>query len=223
MAFEYTRAQAMEVLFKFNLTSFTQFRTKISTLEDNGSIQLEKESPTGAIGSRGRRFYLERQLNRLHNVVLISGFYSKPAIIKDVADNLERRQEHVAHLRDLLEGRDRVGDIEFDVEKLKVFLDKLDLCQSLDDERLPIPFKKLPQVIDNGTGKSPTVLEAYSNDSSTSPLEKILAAYLDDDIKQAYRLSKTLGKQTGTPLKIKQWIEREYREAQNFNDLLGSF
>lgn len=220
----YTRVEAVQKLFGIKLTKHTKFKTKLSTLEDNGSIYLVKEEPMGAIGSRGKRFYLPSQLNRLHNVILISGFYSKPAIIEDVANNLTRRQEHIVALRELLAGRDRVGDIEFDVEALGCFFDHLELCQSFDDERLPNPFIQLPHVIDNGTGQTPCVLDAYNNtDVALTQSERMLAAYLDLEIEKAYKLSKNLESESGTVLKLKYWIEKEYREAQRFDDLLESF
>lgn len=220
----YTRVEAVQKLFGIRLTQYTKFKTKLSTLEDNGSINLVKEESTGTTGGRGKRFYLPSQLNRLHNVILISGFYSKPAIIEDVANNLTRRQEHIVALRELLAGRDRVGDIEFDVEALGYFFDRMELCQSFDDERLPNPFIQLPHVIDNGTGQAPCVLDAYNNtEVALTQSERMLAAYLDLEIEKAYQLSITLKSESGTVLKLKHWIEKEYREAQRFDDLLESF
>jgi hypothetical protein len=220
----YTRSDAILTLFRIKLTDFPKFKNKIATLEDKECISLEVEKSTGATGSRGKRYYFPKQLNRLHNIILISGFYSKPAIVKDVADNLNRRQEHVVALRDLLAGRDRVGDIQFDVDALAQFFDSFESLQSLDDERLPNPFIQLPQVIDNGTGQFPCVLDAYNSaDMAITQLEKMLAAYLNYDIELAYTLSEALDTETGPASKVKQWIKREYHEAQRFDDLLESF
>lgn len=220
----YKRVEAIQTLFGFTLTKYTKFKSKISTLEDNGSIDLVKEEATGAKGSRGKRFYLPNQLNRLHNVILISGFYSKPEIIEAIANNLTRRQESVVALRELLEGRNRVGDIEFNVGALACFFDRMTSCQSLDDERLPNPFIQLPQIIENGTDQLQCVLDAYnSTDMALTQSERMLAAYLDLEIEKAYQLSTTLNSESGTVLKLKHWIEKEYREAQRFDDLLGSF
>lgn len=220
----YKRSEAIQKLFGIKLADFAKFKDKIITLENKACIHFENEMAMGGKHSRGKRSYLLSQLNRLNNVVLISGFYSKPAIVKDIADNLSRRQEHVTALRELLSGRERVGDIQFDADELARFLDMLEGCQSLDDERLPNPFIQLPHVIDNGTGKFPCVLDAYSSsDMALSQFERMLAAYLDLDIEKAYQLSTTLEAESGMPLKFKQWIEREYREAQRFDDLLESF
>ncbi|MEY8198603.1 MAG: hypothetical protein RPS47_05130 [Colwellia sp.] len=220
----YSRSEAILKLFRIKLTDFPKFKNKIATLEDKACISLEVEKATGATGSRGKRFYLPRQLNRLHNIILISGFYSKPAIVKDVADKLNRRQEHVAALRELLAGRDRIGNIQFDVGALTQFLNCLESCQSLDDQRLPNPFIQLPQVIDSGSGQFPCVLDAYNSaDMALTQVEKMLAAYLDYDIELAYQLSSSLEDSAGSSLKIKQWIEREYHEAQRFDDVLESF
>ena len=219
----YTRAQAIQKLFSIKLTEYPKFKNKIITLEDKGCIGYEKEESM-VPGGRGKRSYLPSQLNRLHNIILISGFYSKPAIVSDVSENLTRRQEHVTALRELLSTRERVGDIHFDVVALGGFFERLEACQSLDGERLPNPFVQLPYVVDNGTGQSPCVLDAYnSSDISMTQVERMLAAYLDYDLELAYQLSKTLEEGSGSPLKIKQWIEREYREAQRFDDLLEGF
>lgn len=220
----YSRAQAIKKLFGIKLTNYPKFKNKIATLEDKECIRLEKEESVGAVGSRGKRFYLPSQFNRLHNIILISGFFSKPAIIKDVADNLSRKQEHVVALRELLADRDRVGDIRFDSLSLAQFLDGLESCRSIDDLKLPNPFILLPHIIDNGTGQFPCVLDAYnSSDTAMTKLEKMLAAYLNYDIELAYQLSTCQEVNVGSSLKVKQWIEREYHEAQCFDDLLDSF
>jgi len=217
----YSRSQAVEKLFEIKLTKHPKLKDKIATLEDNKSIKLVIEKPTGAYGSRGKRYYSDSQLNRLYNVILISGFYSKPAIIKDVANNSERRHEHVDDLRKLLAGRDRVGDILFNVEKLDNFLTSLKHWPSIDDARLPNPFKNLPHVIDNGSKKFPCVLEAYSQlDIESTKTERMLAAYLDCNIELAYQLSNDLNSQDDSAIKLKKWIENEYHEAQRFDELL---
>ncbi len=220
----YSRSQAIQELFRVKLTDFPKFKNKIITLEDKGCIKLELKMAMGGKDSRGKRSYLPKQLNRLYNTILISGFYSKPSIVKDVADNLTRRQEHVIALRELLGDRVRVGDIQFVEGALGEFLDQLENCQSIDEVQLTNPFIQLPHVIDNGTGQFPCVLDAYnSSDIAMTQLEKMLAAYLDYDLELAYQVSKTLEVGAGSPLKIKQWIEREYHEAQRFDDLLDSF
>mgnify|MGYP000278550566 CR=1 FL=1 len=220
----YSRSDAILSLFGIKLTDFKKFKNKIATLEDNKCILLEIEKSTGATGSRGKRSYLPRQLNRLHNVVLISGFFSKPAIVKDVVEKLSRRKEHVEALRNLLAGRDRVGNIQFDVGALSKFFDCLESCQSLDDQRFPNPFIQLPQVIDNGSGQFSCVLDAYNSaDMEITQLEKMLAAYLGYEIELAYQLSTSLDVESDSVFKMKQWVEREYQEAQCFDDLLESF
>ncbi len=220
----YKRSEAIQKLFGIKLTGFAKFKDKIITLENKACIHCENEMAMGGKHSRGKRSYLPSQLNRLHNVVLIAGFYSKPAIVKDVADNLSRRQEHVTALRELLAGRERVGDIQFDVAALASFLDRLELCQSIDDERLPNPFIKLPQVIDNGTGQLLSVLDVYSDaDVQLSKVERMLAAYLNLDLDVAYKLSNELDAASGVSLQLKQRIQRDYCEAQHFDDLLESF
>jgi hypothetical protein len=220
----YKRSEAIQLLFGVKLTGFAKFKDKIITLENKECINFEHEMAMGGANSRGKRSYLPSQLNRLHNVVLISAFYSEPAIVKALVDKLNHRQDRALALRELLAGRDRVGDIQFNTNALTSFLDRLEVCCSLDDERLPNPFIQLPQVIDNGTGKSPCVLDAYnSTDLALTQSERMLAAYLDLDIELAYQLSTTLDSESNTIHKLKQWIEREYREAQRFDDLLGSF
>lgn len=220
----YSRSQAIQELFRVKLTEFPKFKNKIITLEDKGCIKLEIEMAMGGKDSRGKRSYLSKQLNRLHNIVLISGFYSKPSIVKDVADNLTRRQEHVVALRQLLGDRVRVGDIQFVEGALGEFLDQLEVCRSLDDVKLTNPFIQLPHVVNNGTGHYPCVLDAYnSSDIAMTQLEKMLAAYLDYDLELAYQISRTLEAGGGSPRKIKRWIEREYHEAQRFDNLLESF
>lgn len=220
----YSRTKAVKKLFDINLSKHSSFKNRISTLEDNKSLNLVIEKPTGSIGSRGKRYYLDSQLDRLHNVILISGFYSKPAIIKDIVNNPARRQEHVDVLRELLVGRDRIGDIQLNVETLENFLTSLEQCLSFDNVRLPNPFIQLPHVIDNGSGKSPCVLEAYSNsDIVLTKTEKMLAAYLDCDIELAYQLSHDINFKDGATHKFKDWIEKEYHEAQRFDELLEDF
>lgn len=220
----YSRSQAIQKLFAVKLTIFPKFKNKIITLEDKGCIEYQNEMAMGGKDSRGKRSYLPKQLNRLHNIILISGFYSKPAIVKDVADKFDRRQDHVMALRELLGDRNRVGEIYFVKGALRLFLDELEACRTLDEVKLTNPFIQLPHVVDNGTGQFPCVLDAYnSSDISMSQLEKMIAAYLDYDLELAYKISRTLEAGAGSPHKIKQWIKREYHQAQRFDDDLDDF
>ncbi len=224
----YTRAQAIKSLFGIRLNDDLKFKTKLTTLEGKGEsskgvLCIAHDIARGGKGSRGKRRYLPEHLNRLHNIVLISGFFPKPAIIKEVADNLVQRIEHVAVLRRLIGSRESVGDIQFNRLLLGEFLNCLESGTSLDKERFPNPFIKLPQVINNGTGSYPTVWESYHSKSvATSDIEEILLAYLDLDIEKAHKLASELGQVKGYASQLKTFIAKEYRNAVRVdNDLEG--
>lgn len=224
MSDEYSRSRAIKVLFDISLSKYPKFKDKLTTLEDNGSLIINKQASSGAVGSRGKRYYQSCHFNRLYNVVLISGFYSVPSIVLDMVSNYSRRKQKAEMLQELLLGLDRVGMISFEPEKLLLFFRALKDCVSLDDCRLPNPFIQLPQVTDNGLGKYPSVLELFTPEiAQASKVDKMIVFYLSGDLNSARNISETLSPEGGSALKIKQWIEHEYREAQEFSTLLKSF
>ena len=218
------RSRAIKNLFSLKLSDYPKFKEKLTTLEDNGALLINKTPPSGGHKSRGRREYFPEHLILLHNVVLISAIYPKPEVVLDIIKNLSYRLDCAKELDRLLNGRHEVGGIEFDSVNLALFLAELKTDKTLQDFKLSNPFKVLPQTIPHSVDGYLSVLSAFHlPEASASDFDKVMAFYLDQKIGEAYDLALTLSKVTNDQKKYVDLVLNTYHQAKEFDDVLESF
>lgn len=218
------RSRAIKNLFSLKLSDYPKFKEKLTTLEDNGALLINKTPPSGGHKSRGRREYFPEHLILLHNVVLISAIYPKPEVVLDIIKNLSYRLNCAKELDRLLNGRHEVGGIEFDSANLALFLAELKSAKTLNEFKLSNPFKVLPQTIPHSVDGYLSVLSAFHlPDASSSDFDKMMAFYLDQKISEAYELTQTLTNVTNDQKRYVDLVLNTYHQAKEFDDVLESF
>jgi hypothetical protein len=98
------------------------------------------------------------------------------------------------------------------------FLSQLTSDCDLRTQRLPNPFECLPQlVLAKGTSMMPALL---AQSSSLTTGDAMMVHYLNDEIEQAWKASQSISSDDTKLMRFKHLIEKEYREAVEFDDLL---
>lgn len=219
-----SRSVAFERLFGIKLSECNNFKNKLTTLEDNGSLKIHKTATTGSLDSRSSRSYLPENLNLLHNVVLISAIYPKPTVIQEIVSSSIKRKEYAKDIKALINGRNNVAGIYFIPSKLVDFIDGLSSVRELASFKLANPFKVLPQTIKSKVSGYLSVLEAFHlPDVVTSDFERMMAFYLDREIENAYELALTLKNLDGIQKQYLDLILMTHQEAKDFDDVFESF
>ena len=127
-------------------------------------------------------------------------------------------------VRHLLGGRLKIGKIQLDSVKLTDFFVFMVSGKSLIQEMLPNPFLELPQFMVIGKERYISVYEAYkAGGTEKTDIEKMLLAYFDKDIEQAYLLARQLMDLDGYDAQVQDRIVSEYEDAVRFDNLLDDF
>ena len=219
-----SRSRAFESLFATKLSDCNNFKSKLTTLEDNKTLNIQKTEAIGSRNSRGGRSYLPEHLDLLHNVVLISAIYPKPKVIQEIVSNPVKRKQCADEIKTLINGRNNLAGIQLIPSQLVNFLDGLRSDQQLDRFKLANPFKILPQTIKSEVNGYLSLLEAFHLPSVVaSDFERMMAFYLDQEIAEAYGLALTLRKLEGIQKKYIDLVIKVYKEAKEFDAVFESF
>jgi hypothetical protein len=219
-----SRSRAFEKLFGTKLSDCNNFKNKLTTLEDNETLIIQKTEAIGSRDSRGGRSYLPEHLDLLHNVVLLSAIYPKPKVIQEIVSNPAKRKECADEIKALINGRSNIAGIQLIPSQLDHFLDGLRSDQELNKFQLVNPFKFLPQTIKSEVSGYLSVLEAFHlPDVVASDFERMMAFYLDQEIEEAYELAVSLNKLEGEQKKYLDLVLLTYQEAKDFDDVFESF
>jgi hypothetical protein len=219
-----SRSKAFEDLFGIKLSDCNNFKNKLTTLEDNGSLKIHKTVATGSLDSRSSRSYLPENLYLLHNVVLMSAIYPKPTVIQEIVSSSIKRQECAKDIKALINGRNDVAGIHLIPSKLVSFLDGLSSGKELGEFKLVNPFKVLPQTIKSEVNGYLSVLEAFQQSSvAVSDFERMMAFYLDREIEDAYELALTMQNLDGIQKQYLDLVLMTHKEAKDFDDVFESF
>lgn len=221
---EYTRSQAVNQLFGEKLSEHEFFRLRLASLEDNQTLVIDRYEKQSGKDGRGKRVYQNEHLNRLYNVILISAFFPKLAIVKEIVTNEKHRKRHITDIQRLLGQREAVGQIRFKPDKLSSFFDFMLSTSNLDSEMAPNPFIELPQFRVKGKEPYISVYEAYKAiDIEKTDVERMLLAYFDRDIKKAYQIAQSLTDLDGYYSVMQEKVIRDYRDSARFDQILDDF
>ena len=220
---EYSISQAIWKLFKIKLNSYKKLKDSIATLEakKNDKGVLEPERIPSSTGGNDKRVYRENQLDFLHNVIILQGFFPKPANIRDIMLDTKKREDQVQYLIEAIGERTEVGGVQFESKALTRFLDELQTDFAFKDQKLTNPFVELPQL------KEMSVVFALNHEGVCAKDVMIMMdCYFSDDaqeLERAYDIAQSLNEVTGTAAKYKNMIENRYKDAKAFDNMLDIF
>lgn len=219
-----SRSRAFKKLFGVELKDCNNFKNKLTTLEDNGTLECLKSEPSGGRDSRGSRSYQPQHMDLLHNVVLISAIYPKPQTIKGIVKDFEQRHENANQIEKLIGGRKDIAGIQLDLNKFDQFLTGFRSERELDQFRLKNPFIVLPQTIKAEINGYLSVLQAVRlPESGSSDFDRMMSFYLDEEIEEAYELAQSLTGLKGDQKKYLKLVISTYRAAYDFEKAFESF
>lgn len=220
---EYSISEVMRKLFNIELSHYKKLKDSIATLEgkEDGKGVLRPKRIPSPIGGNDKRVYSEEQFTSLYNVVILQGFFPKPASIKGILTNAKKREDQVQYLREAIGRRTEVAGVQFDSKALKRFLDELQTDFAFKDQKLSNPFIELPQL------KEMSVIFALNHEGACAKDVMIMMdCYFSDDsleLERAYEIAQTLNEVTGTAAKYKNMIESRYKDAKAFDNMLDIF
>ena len=218
---ERSGADAIKELFDVDLSQHKKFKDDITTLEGKGKaigvLKLEKLAPLPDV-RYGRRVYRDEHMAWLNNAILLQGFFSKPSVIKSILDKPEARIDQVQFLKEALGSRSEVGGIVFNPTALEQFLSELSTGINFEKEMLTNPFISLPQLDEM------SVIYALNHEGACAKdIMMMMDAYFSNDLSKAYEIAQKLDDVRGVAAQYKTLIEKEYKDAQEFDDLLDFF
>lgn len=220
---EYSISEVMRKLFNIELSHYKKLKDSIATLEgkEDGKGVLRPKRIPSPIGGNDKRAYTVDQFDFLHNVIILQGFFPKPASIKGIVEKPKKRKDQVQYLIEAIGNRTEVAGVQFDSEALKRFLGELQADFAFNDQKLSNPFIELPQL------KEMNVVFALNHEGACAKDVMIMMdCYFSDDaqeLERAYDIAQTLNEVTGTAAKYKSMIESRYNDAKAFDNMLDIF
>lgn len=218
---EYSSSEVVQKLFNVDINEYRKFKDSITTLEGKkNSNSILKPKMIDIPGQHNKkRVYLEEQFIYFFNVIIIQGFFPKPKIISELLNDFEARSEQADFLSDTLLDRSEVGKIKLKPEEIKTFLDELKNPNfDFHNKRLTNPFSKLPQL------ENISLIGALAHENkATRESTMMMEQYFSGNLSESYEISKKITESEGIVSKYKERIEKEYREAEEFDSLLDSF
>ncbi|MFT4908501.1 MAG: hypothetical protein ACI978_002597 [Oleispira sp.] len=220
---EYSISEAMRKLFNIELSHYKKLKDSIATLEgkDDGKGILSPMRIPSTIGGNDKRLYKENQLAFLHNVIILQGFFPKPASIRGIVEKAKKREDQTQYLIEAIGDRTEVGGVQFNSKALKCFLSELQTDFSFKDQKLNNPFIELPQL------QEMSVVFALNHEGACAKDVMIMMdCYFSEDsqeLERAYEIAQTLNEVTGTAAKYKSMIESRYKDAKAFDNMLDIF
>lgn len=221
---EYSISDVMRKLFDIELSHYKKLKDSIATLEgkkDDVERVLRPRRIPSPIGGNDKRVYSEEQFTSLYNVIILQGFFPKPASIKGILRNAKKREDQVQYLIEAIGDRTEVAGVQFDSEALKRFLCELQTDFAFKEQKLSNPFVELPQL------KEMSVVFALNHEGACAKDVMIMMdCYFSDDaqeLERAYDIAQTLKEVTGTAAKYKSMIESRYKDAKALDNMLDVF
>ena len=208
-----TGGRAIEMLFGIRLSKHRVLKDKVNSLLRNGLVGSNTK-----FGGRNSYLVYRNQYTTLHNAILLDALLPDTKRVKQVFDDKEYRYEVAGVLNALLLERRSIVGISLIKPEVLRFLDVLSSNSSLREEKLANPFETLPQLI---FGSSIDLLQTVlAQNVSQESGDAMMAHYLNGDLQATFDASSTICSSNPYLQQLINHIQREYRSAGEFEDLL---
>lgn len=184
-------------------------------------IQLDWTPLSYGPESRNRVRINPRHITLLWNAILLQGVFGEPKLVGELFKPRASRQPLVDWASQLFLERQSLAGLGLLRSEMVKFLGRLPVA-NLEGEPLPNPFADtLPQM---GLGYlHGNLLKALAAQTAALSLgDSMMAHYLSGDMQQAYEKAREVRTQSELLVQYRDLIIREYKEAQDFDDLLDS-
>lgn len=211
-----TIPQAIEQLFGINVATESPFlKNKAESMVRNKLIKVTKEK----IVQRSAQYLWPGQEITLFNALVLNAIFTDPKDVKKIFKDTKFRRDCAVTIRQLFGERNSALGQTLQKIEAQQLADALEHSTDLHSEKLPNPFKVLPQV---ALGKNSNLLHALlAQASALEPADSLLMAYLTGDWKKAEQLTNEVKSESPGLCALCDEIKKKIAEAHEFDDLLG--
>ncbi|GAA5189565.1 hypothetical protein [Ferrimonas gelatinilytica] len=216
----FTLPQAVRKLFGVKLSAHTVFRNRVNSLDRSLGLTTSY-LPVGSAAGRAKHYISSDNLTKLHNAILLHGFFGDVRKVAAIMKEASARQENAQLLQQLVVGRSVVAGILMDQHALGRFFELLYSDRDLAVERLANPFITLPQL--QHDGPSSLIEAARTELSLMDPSDQILVHYLEDtpdSLQSAAALAASYEPKSRLMAQLKERILMDFEEAERFDTFL---
>lgn len=210
---------AIRKFFGVELAQHKAFKDLVYPLVRSKNFLKVTREPMG-IGSTKHHLLIDKDhLNKFYNAVLLQGFFADSKRVRTLFDDKNKRLEAAEFLDLIISSRQSVIGVAIQSQRFHQLIERLKSIETnLTTEPLPNPFKELPQLSLNGLTSVIQVLLAQS--AVMSEGESMVIQFLNGDLEKAYEYSCQLHTNDPYLRKYQTQIQKEYQEANEFDDLL---
>jgi hypothetical protein len=218
MANRLTISEAIRQLFGIDVASQSQLlKTKAESLVRNELIKIETEQKV----QRRAKYLAPGQMTVLFNALLLNAVFHDPKDVKRIFEDKAYRQECAKAVRAMFGESNSLMGIAISNGKASEFTEALAGSFDLYQQKLPNPFAVLPQL---ALGKNLSLLHALlAQSAAMAPADNLLLAYLQGDLDKAAQVASMMRSDNDAVNQLKRHVEKELRDAVEFDDLLGQF
>lgn len=211
--------RAIKKLFFIELSQYKGFKDRVYPLVKNKNQDfIAARRKRMSSGSRDELFISVDSLDKLHNAVILQGFFADTKRVKSLFSDKKKRAEATEFLSTIFAVHKSVYDEVLQAKELTRLIDIMHSETPLDSIRLPNPFIELPQLSINGLT---TVMQALLAKSAVlSHGEVMMMHYINGDLAQAYEEACKTKSESAVVMKYRSLIMHRYQEAKDFDNLL---
>ncbi|MCK4794540.1 MAG: hypothetical protein KAV87_63005 [Desulfobacteraceae bacterium] len=215
-----TLPEAIDLLFGIKLSKNRKIKDCLDnfTREKSGFITVHRDM----VVHRDNLTISRDQHTTLFNAVVLQGLFSETRTVRRLlTENNPVFRNQMAELAKiiLIDRNTLLGISLLPTETLK-FIDVLASDTDLTRVRLKNPFETLPQIVlESGTN---TIQAFLAQTAALSASDSMMAHYLAGDIEKAWQAAQQVSSDNETVNKYKALINKEYKEASEFDELLNS-
>ena len=214
-----TLAGAFHMLFRVDINRHEPVKHSLNSLIKSNLIGHTKTPIGFAHDSRSRIWVHPDQMDTLNNAVLLHGlFWNTRTISKIFKDKRPFVYRHrMAEMSRMALASRQLG-IALLPREMEEFLDLLGSEADLKSVRLPNPFEVLPQLSpDREYG---IIQQMLTQSALLSNADSMMLHYLNGDLQRAKDAAQSIDMDDPRLGPYRAMIEREYREASEFDELL---
>lgn len=211
----YGISEALSLLFGSNiLANVPSLRTKANSFLRNGVLNFKAD----LITHNNKNVIPESELDTLFNAMLLSSIFTNSKEVKAIFCEAAKRQQCAGIVKAMFTRQHSLAGIALSSSKATAFVTCLEGGVDLRANRLPNPFKTLPQATLGSNGSLLRVLLAQA--AALEPMDSILMKYLDGEWLEAKALIDQLDANASGVAELKAEIDKKIHEAEEVDDLL---